>query len=170
MKTLLMVYHSQSGRTQSLIQAAYDGACASCAELMASSNAPHPSVDDDGTHIQVKLCHAREVEADVVRRADALLLATPENFGYMSGELKAMFDRTYDVVREDTAGRSYGLIVSCGNDGRGAQAAVGRIMVGYGMALAHDVLIVRGEVKNVDVAEAYALGQYMAAALAMGLI
>lgn len=47
---------------------------------------------DDGTHIQVQLSHAREVEASAVRHADALLLATPENF--MSGELKAMFDRT----------------------------------------------------------------------------
>jgi len=168
MKTLLMVYHSQTGRTQSLVQAAYNGACASSVALMGASSAR--SSVDDGTHIHVQLSHAREVEASAVRHADALLLATPENFGYMSGELKAMFDRTYDAVREETAGRSYGLIVSCGNDGRGAQAAVERIMIGCGMVLAQDVLIVRGEVTEADLASAYALGEYMAAALAVGLI
>lgn len=168
MKTLLMVYHSQTGRTQSLVQAAYNGACASSVALMGASSAR--SSVDDGTHIHVQLSHAREVEASAVRHADALLLATPENFGYMSGELKAMFDRIYDAVREETAGRSYGLIVSCGNDGRGAQAAVERIMIGCGMVLAQDVLIVRGEVTEADLASAYALGEYMAAALAMGLI
>lgn len=163
-----MVYHSQTGRTQSLVQAAYNGACASSVALMGASSAR--SSVDDGTHIHVQLSHAREVEASAVRHADALLLATPENFGYMSGELKAMFDRIYDAVREETAGRSYGLIVSCGNDGRGAQAAVERIMIGCGMVLAQDVLIVRGEVTEADLASAYALGEYMAAALAMGLI
>ena len=168
MKTLLMVYHSQTGRTQSLVQAAYNGACASSVVLMGASSAR--SSVDDGTHIHVKLSHAREVEVSAVRHADALLLATPENFGYMSGELKAMFDRIYDAVREETAGRSYGLIVSCGNDGRGAQAAVERIMIGCGMVLAQDVLIVRGEVTEADLASAYALGEYMAAALAVGLI
>ena len=168
MKMLLMVYHSQTGRTQSLVQAAYNGACASSVALMGASSAR--SSVDDGTHIHVQLSHAREVEASAVRHADALLLATPENFGYMSGELKAMFDRIYDAVREETAGRSYGLIVSCGNDGRGAQAAVERIMIGCGMVLAQDVLIVRGEVTEADLAAAYALGEYMAAALAMGLI
>ena len=168
MKTLLMVYHSQTGRTQSLVQAAYNGACASSVALMGASSAR--SSVDDGTHIHVQLSHAREVEASAVRHADALLLATPENFGYMSGELKAMFDRTYDAVREETAGRSYGLIVSCGNDGRGAQAAVERIMIGCGMVLAQDVLIVRGELTEADLASAYALGEYMAAALAVGLI
>lgn len=168
MKTLLMVYHSQTGRTQSLVQAAYNGACASSVVLMGASSAR--SSVDDGTHIHVKLSHAREVEVSAVRHADALLLATPENFGYMSGELKAMFDRIYDAVREETAGRSYGLIVSCGNDGRGAQAAVERIMIGCGMVLAQDVLIVRGELTEADLASAYALGEYMAAALAVGLI
>lgn len=167
MKTLLMVYHSQTGRTQSLIQAACDGARASCEALLETSDG---QAADGGVQVQVKLSHARDVDAEAVRHADAFLWATPENFGYMSGELKALFDRTYELVREETAGRSYGLIVSCGNDGRGAQASVERIMVGCGMVLAHEVLIVRGDVGEADWAAAYALGEYMAAALAVGLI
>ena len=43
-------------------------------------------------------------------------------------------------------------------------------MVGCGMVLAHEVLIVRGDVGEADWAAAYALGEYMAAALAVGLI
>ena len=152
MKTLLMIYDSQTGRTHKLIHAAHEGACAAA----------------EGMDVLLKCAH--EVDVDVLRQADAWLLATPENFGYMSGELKAMFDRTYDAVRETTAGRSYALLVSCGNDGRGAQSAVERIMLGYGMHRARETLIVRGEVSEADVLAAHELGQYMAVALSMGLI
>ena len=151
MKILLIAYHSQTGRSQSLADAAHKGALL---EL----------------DVRVDFYAAREVDVERLRVAGAVLWVTPENFGYMSGELKAVFDRTYDAVRDDTAGRSYGLIISCGNDGRGAQTSVERIMLGYGMAAAREPLIVRGDITPADVQQAHELGQYMASALAVGLI
>ena len=113
---------------------------------------------------------ARDVTLDDLVQSAAWLIATPENFGYMAGEVKAVFDRSYNQIREQTAGRSYGLMISCDNDGRGAVSAIARIMIGYGMRLAQPELIVRGSaVADEDAQQAYELGQYMAGAVALGL-
>lgn len=117
----------------------------------------------------VSYCLAAEVDIEKMRSAGAMVICTPENFGYMSGEIKAVFDRTYDATREATAGGSYALVVSCGNDGRGAVNAIERIMIGYGMSPAREALIVRGDVGQADLAQAQELGQYMLAGLAVGL-
>jgi NAD(P)H-dependent FMN reductase len=160
MKTLLIMHHSLTGRTRSLADAVSAGAHFAIDEFLADSE----------TLVQVSFCHAAEVGIEQMREADALIICTPENFGYMSGEIKAVFDRTYDAVREVTAGRSYALVVSCGNDGRGAVSAIERIMIGYGMTPAREAMIVRGELTEESVSRAYELGQYMLAALAVGLI
>ena len=60
--------------------------------------------------------------------------------------------------------------MSCGNDGRGAVSAIERIMIGYGMTPAREAMIVRGELTEEAVSRAYELGQYMLAALSVGLI
>lgn len=157
-KNLLIAYHSQTGRTESLAFAAYGGAHDALDEL-----------NERPACVYIDMLPARKVGIDEMRRAHALIIATPENFGYMSGEIKALFDRTYDAVREGTEGRAYVLIVSAGNDGRGAVAAVERIMRGYSMTREQDPLIVRGDVTAADLEAAWALGKYMAAGLAVGL-
>jgi len=158
MKTLLIMYHSLTGRTFELAKSVCEGACLSLAGEHGDSS------------VVLSFLHAREVSVAEVLSADAWVICTPENFGYMSGEVKAVFDRTYDATREATAGRAYSLLVSAGNDGSGAVAAMERIMVGYGMKAAREPLIVRGELGGRDLAAAYELGQYMAAALDAGLI
>ena len=75
--TVLVVYASQSGRTARLAQAAADGA-----------RQAEPGA-------RVWLRPALEARVEDLLAADALLLATPENFGYMAGALKDFFDRTY---------------------------------------------------------------------------
>ena len=150
MKHLLIFYHSQTGNNQRLAYAAYDGACALNQTLEA----------DERIRIVLKI--ARDVTLDDLSQSDAWLIATTENFGYMAGEIKSVFDRSYNAIREQTAGRSYGLMISCDNDGRGAVSAIARIMVGYGMRLAQPELIVRGSaVTDEDAQRAYELGQYM---------
>ena len=85
--TVLVMYASQSGRTARLAQAATDGA-----------RQAEPGA-------RVWLRPALEARVEDLLAADALLLATPENFGYMAGALKDFFDRTYYPAQ----GRCQGL-------------------------------------------------------------
>ena len=57
--------------------------------------------------------------ADVLA-ADAVLLGTPANIGYMSGALKHFFDIVYYPVLDDTRGLPYGLYVHGNLDTAGA--------------------------------------------------
>lgn len=152
MKTLLIAYHSQTGNTQKLVEAAYAAAQQSTENL----------------HIICK--SARQVTVSQVQTADAYIFATPENFGYMSGELKALFDRTYENCREQTAGKHYALLISCGNDGGGAVTAIQRILTGYNMKDSGLCLIASGEITENSIKQAEEIGQYMAVALENGIL
>ena len=83
MPTLLVVYHSGSGGTTRLVEEAVRGA-----------RSP-TIVAETGVTVDVRVLLALEAVVDDVMAADGYLLATPENFGYMSGALKDFFDRTY---------------------------------------------------------------------------
>lgn len=153
MKTLLIAYCSQTGNTETLSQACYQAALA-CA--------------GDSVHIIYKT--ASEVSEGDMRCADAYIFATPENFGYMNGQLKFLFDRTYEQVREETAGRSYALLIACGNDGSGAKASVERILSGYSMKNVGQCLIVKGLPDKQSLYESAEIGRYMVMALDAGVI
>ena len=64
--------------------------------------------------------------------ADAVLLGTPANIGYMSGALKHFFDVVYYPVSDDTRGLPYGLYVHGNLDTAGAITAVETIAGGLG--------------------------------------
>jgi len=64
--------------------------------------------------------------------ADAVLLGTPANIGYMSGALKHFFDLVYYPCLQDTHGLPYGLYVHGNNDTTGAARAVTSIADGMG--------------------------------------
>lgn len=114
-KILLIVYASQTGRTARLAQAVADGARA-----------------QQESGVQVHCCQAPDATLDALLTAHALVLATPENFGYMAGLLKDFLDRTYLPAQGRCQGLPYAIVVSAGNDGRGAIAAIERIAIGYG--------------------------------------
>ena len=90
MKTLLIVYHSMTGGTQQMAQAAARGAAEGAAA--------------EGT-LQVRLLRAADASAEDVLQADGYLFATPENLAAISGMLKDFFDRTYYAVLERINGR-----------------------------------------------------------------
>lgn len=150
MKTLLMVYASQTGRTLQLIDAAADGAA-----LLADE-------------VTVRVLRAQDAGLADLLAADALLLGTPENFGYMAGALKDFFDRTYYPAQGQVEGLAYALLVSAGNDGQGAINAVQRIARGYPLKPYLPPLLVRGEVTEADLAAAHELGATLAAGLSLG--
>ena len=147
-KTLLIVYHSGSGRTAQLADAVRRGA-------------GHEDVES----VEVRFLSAFEAGPDDLRDADGVIFGTPENFGYMSGALKDFFDRTFYAVEGEIKNPPYGIFISAGNDGTGALTAIRRIVRGFPMNEVQEPVIARGELTEQDLENAEMLG----AALAFGL-
>lgn len=153
---LLVVSHSQSGGTRSLIDA-----------LLAGVH----DVATEGTGIELRSLDALEAGPDDVRWADAIVLGTPENFGYMSGALKYFFDHTYYEVLDETRGTPYVLVVKGKHsDGSGATASIAPIVTGLGWREARPPLVVIGDVGAGQLDEARELGQTVAASLDLGIL
>jgi multimeric flavodoxin WrbA len=112
MKTLLIVYHSMTGGTLQMAQAAADGA----------------SME---TSLQVKLLRAPDAGAGDLMDADGYIFATPENLAAISGMLKDFFDRTYYAVLERLNGRPYAALICAGSDGQNAARQIERIATGW---------------------------------------
>lgn len=151
-KKLLIISHSPSPNTQALTQALRKGA-------------EHPDIDQIATRVLSPFdCNAKEVIA-----ADGLILATTENFGYMSGALKDFFDRIYYPCLDLTQGKPYCLCVRAGSDGTGTIISVGKIITGLKWRSTQEPLLCRGEFRAafLDQAEEYALT--MAAGLEAGI-
>ena len=111
--TLLVVYHSMTGGTRQMAEAAVRGA------------------RDSAPALEVRLLTAPEARADDVLAAHGYVFATPENLASMSGLMKDFFDRTYYAVLERVAGRPYAALVCAGSDGQGAVRQLERIALGW---------------------------------------
>ncbi len=152
MAKLLIVYHSQSGHTEGLAAAVLRGAR-----------------HDEIQGVEIRYQRAAETDEKDLLWADGYLFGTPENFGYMSGAMKDLLDRTYYAVEGKLAGRPYAIFISCANDGRGAAAAIHRILNGYALKEVADPLICRGRPKPEHAHDAEELGMTMAAGLEAGV-
>lgn len=112
MKTLLIIYHSMTGGTLQMAQAAAAGAATE-------------------TALQVRLLHAAEAGADDLLKADGYIFATPENLAAISGLLKDFFDRSYYAALQRLNGRSYASLICAGSDGQNAARQIERIATGW---------------------------------------
>lgn len=152
-KCLLLVAHAPSPNTRALAEAVLRGA-------------QHPDVD--GVKAQwVQPLHATP---DDVLRADAIILGTTENLGYMSGALKDFFDRCYYPVLEQKQGMPCALYIRAGLDGTGTRRAVEGIVTGLRWNWAQAPLIMKGEWQDAFTSQAEELGLFMAAGLEAGII
>jgi len=149
-RTLLIVYHTQSGHTGRLAEAVLEGA-------------------RRVSEITVRSLRAFDAGVDDLAACDALILGTPENFGYMSGALKDFFDRTYYPLENQLNGLPYAVFVSAGNDGSNAVREIARIATGYGWKAVCPAHIARGEITADDLEICRELGEAMAEGLALGV-
>jgi multimeric flavodoxin WrbA len=112
MKSVLIVYHSMTGGTLQMAQAAAAGA---------------RSEPD----LRVSLLRAAEATAEDVLAADAYIFATPENLAGICGMMKDFFDRTYYAALERINGRAFLTLICAGSDGRNAAQQIERIASGW---------------------------------------
>jgi multimeric flavodoxin WrbA len=146
MKRLLIVHHTTSPNLQAMLEAVRAGATAD-------------EIDD----VEVAVCPALSATAVDVLEADAYLLGTSVNIGYMSGALKHFFDTVYYPCLEATARRPYALYVHGGNDATGAVRAVESIASGLRWRRVRPPAVVIGEPGKQALEECWELGAVVAA-------
>ncbi len=123
MKTLLIVYHSLTGGTRQMAEAAAQGARS------------EPDVD-------VRLLTAPDAGGDDVLAADGYIFATPENLAALAGKMKDFFDRSYYPALDRINGRPYATLICAGSDGDNAARQIARIATGWRLRAIADPLIV----------------------------
>jgi len=160
--TLLIVFHTHTGGTRQMAEAARAGA------------------EAEGG-VQVRLLHARDAAAADLLAAQAYLFATPENLAAISGLLKDFFDRSYYGVLDRIQGRPYASLVCAGSDGSNAARQIARIATGWRLKAVAEPLIVcthaqtpeailaPKQIAPEELERCHALGQALAAGLAMGV-
>jgi multimeric flavodoxin WrbA len=97
--------------------------------------------------------------------ADAYLLGTPANMGYMSGAMKHFFDQLYYLGLDVTRGRPYGLWVHGNDDTTGAVRSVTTFADALGWRAAAAPVTVVGTPAAADRAAAGELAATVAATL-----
>jgi multimeric flavodoxin WrbA len=152
-KHLLIVAHNPSPNTQTLVEATLRGA-------------RHEDIEG----VEVKyIPPLQAVSADVLW-ADAIILGTTENFGYMSGALKDFFDRIYYPCLEQTEAMPFAAYIRAGLDGTGTKIAIGKITTGLKWKPVQETIILHGEYRPEYEDECEQLGMLMAASLESGII
>lgn len=116
---LAILWHSRTGASQAMAEAAYEGAGK-----------------------DALLIAAEDTRAQHLLEATGYLFVCPENLASMSGMMKEMFDRCYYDLLGKVEGRPFATIIAAGSDGTGAQAQIERIVTGWRLKRVAEPLIV----------------------------
>jgi len=181
-KRLLIVWWSDTGGTESLVQAAVRGATE--ARRQAASAAPgdrSPDSAESQSGLSVMACRCDLVATDALLHADALLFATPECLGSMAGPMKTFFDRSYYPALDRLTARPYAALICAGTDGHGAARQIERIATGWRLkSIAKPLIVLTGaqtpeaisapkQITPAELARAAELGGLLAAGTLLGV-
>ncbi|MEO7150612.1 MAG: NAD(P)H-dependent oxidoreductase [Burkholderiaceae bacterium] len=162
MPHLLIVYHSLTGGTRAMVDAAARGAASEAG-------------------VDVRVQHALDAGPHDVLAADGYLFASPENLAAMAGLMKDFFDRSYYAALGQIAGRPYATLVCAGSDGGNAARQIGRIATGWRLKAIAEPLIVcthaqtpqailaPKRIETADLQRCSDLGAALASGLALGI-
>jgi multimeric flavodoxin WrbA len=162
MKRLAIIWHSMTGGSKALAEAASVGA---------------RGAED----VETILLQADDATPETLLNADGYIFAFPENLAAISGVMKAFFDRTYYPCLGRIEGRPYALLVCAGSDGSNAVLQAERIATGWRLKKVADSLIVCTHAQTpeailapkvigtTDLDQACELGAAMAEGLALGV-
>lgn len=152
MVRVLIVFHSQTGNTEKMAMAVTSGVRGT----------------EDSQAIQKR---AFQTTAQDIRECNAMVICSPEYFGYMSGAMKDLFDRTYEELKDDARSlkKPYAVVVSAGNDGTGALNHIERLCKGYRFKKVQHPVICKGPVTEEILAKCYELGRTIAEGVKIGI-
>ncbi len=162
MRQLAIIWHSMTGGSQALAQAAHDGA-------------------RRVQGVDILMLHAAEAGPEDMLAADGYLLVFPENLAAISGGMKSFFDRCYYPCLGALNGRPYAMIVCAGSDGRNAVAQAERIATGWRLrqivpsaivcthAQTQEAILAPKTIDLAHLSAAAELGEQIATGLQMGI-
>ena len=162
MKRLVIIWHSMTGGSKALAEAAASGAA-------------------NASGVETLLLHAGDARPETLIDADGYIFAFPENLAAISGVMKAFLDRSYYPCLGQIEGRPYALLVCAGSDGSNAVRQAERIATGWRLKRIADSLIVcthaqtpkeilaSKTISEADLSTAGELGAAMAEGLALGI-
>ena len=132
MPRVLVVAHAPSAPTRALVDAVLDGL-------------RHPDLEGAVEAVERP---ALEAGPDDVLAADAVVLLTPVNLGYLSGALKHFFDVSYEPLRGRTDALPFLAVVKGTTDATGAVRALDAIVTGLRWRPARPHVVHEGEVDD----------------------
>ena len=151
-KKLLIIAHAPSANTRVWRDAVLQGA-----------------TDPEIEQVEVRCLAPLETQPTDIMAANAIILGTTENFGYMAGLIKDVFDRCYYPCLENTEGLPFAFYVRAGLDGTGTRRAIEGISKGLRWNIVQEPLICKGEFQEAFIEQCRELGLSMAAGLEAGI-
>jgi multimeric flavodoxin WrbA len=156
---LLIVYHSKTGGSRQMAQAAFEAARGEA---------------------EVVLKTAAEAGPDDLLAAKGYLFCAPENLAAIAGVMKDFYDRSYYAVLGRIEGRPYAQMVCAGSDGENCARQTARIAQGWRLRPVQEPVIVNLKAQTPEeilaektvpedaLARCRELGAALAAGIAMG--
>lgn len=160
MAELLIVYHSRTGGSRQMAEAAADAAKDEAQTTLLTAGAAGP---------------------EDLLRADGFIFCAPENLAAIAGVMKDFFDRSYYPVLGRIEGRPYAQMVCAGSDGENAVRQTARIAQGWRLKVVQEPIIVcthaqtpeeilaEKVVSDEELEKCRELGLALAAGLSMGV-
>lgn len=96
-------------------------------------------------NVIVSLKTPLQTTVEDVMQADAIVIGTTENFGYMAGLTKDFFERIFYPVLEQKQGLPVVCYIRAGLDGTGTKRAVESIVTGLRWRWIQPPLVLKGE-------------------------
>lgn len=121
MAQLLIVYHSKTGGSRQMAEAAAEAARQELSTVLKTADQAGP---------------------DDLLGADGYVFCAPENLAAIAGVMKDFFDRCYYPVLGRIEGRPYAQMVCAGSDGENAARQTARIATGWRLKEVQPPLIV----------------------------
>lgn len=152
-KKLLIIAHAPSENTKKMADAVVKGAT-------------NPEIED----VEVACKAPLDTQPDDIISAQAVIIGTTENLGYMAGLVKDVFDRCYYPCLEKTQGLPFVFYIRAGHDGTGTKRAIESITTGLKWRLIQEPLLCRGDFQEDFLSQCENLGLTVAASLDAGII
>lgn len=159
MAQLLIVYHSKTGGSRQMAEAAAHAASREVTTVLKTADAAQPQ--------------------DLLD-ADGYIFCAPENLAAIAGVMKDFFDRCYYPVLGRIEGRPYAQMVCAGSDGQNAARQTARIAQGWRLrevqppiivcthAQTPEAILAEKTISQSDLLRCRDLGAAMGAGLEMG--